>query len=157
MPDDRLIHRAFGHSEKVNSLTDFEKLVWLMYKLASDDFGVMVFSASPVRAAATFLDKKPERIVLRALHTVRDVGLVSVFPHQGSDYLYQFDWQEWQKITHPRGTKQPAPPLHLLKRHTQWLFAHHPDGGKLQSWKAPKDFQCEAGSKPELILVSTGT
>lgn len=156
MPDDRLIHLTLGHSEKINQLTDFERLVWLIYKLASDDFGVMRFSAVALQDAALWLEQKPAKLVHRALEAVYSVGLVRVFEHQGRAYVYQHDWQDWQKITHPRKTKQPAPPRYLLERNTQWLFSHHPDGGKLKSWKAPEEFLVETGSKPELLRVATG-
>lgn len=154
MPDDRLIHRTIGHSAKINALTDFERLVWLMYKLASDDYGVMRLSAVTLRDAAEWLSGKPERAVQKAIERVRDVGLVQSFAHQGKVYIYQHDWQTWQKITYPRQTIQPAPPLWLLDRHTQWLFAHHPKGGKLKSWQAPEDFR---ESLPELSRNLPGT
>jgi hypothetical protein len=99
MPDDRLIHKTVGHSGKINRLTDFEKLVWLIYKLAADDFGVMRFSAITLQEAAEWLAKRPFKTVQRALEAVRDVGLVQTFTHQDRIYCYQWDWQTWQKIT----------------------------------------------------------
>lgn len=149
MPDDRLLHLALGHSEKVNKLTDADRLVWLMYKLASDDFGIMRFSAMPLQAAATFLENRPTKSVLRSMEVIRDVGLVQTFESQGTLYAYQWDWQTWQKITHPRQTKQPKPPgenLALCDVNTQWLFSHHPKGGKLKSWQAPGQDREKTGS-----------
>lgn len=149
MPDDRLIHLCFGHSEKINSLTDFERGVWLLYKLSADDFGIMRFSAATLREAADWLNAKPERVVLRALERVQRVGLFQTFEHQRRTYCYQWDWQSWQKITHPRQTKQPLPPADIIEtccKHTQWLFSHHPIGGKLTSWKAPAQ---KPGATPE--------
>lgn len=149
MPDDRLIHLSVGHSVKVNALTDFERLVWLMYKLASDDFGVMRFSSAPLIAGATFLEKRSPRAVLKALERVRQVELVRTFEHQGTDYLYQWDWQTWQKITHPRSTKQPKPPAELLAgcdANTRWLFTFHPKGGRLKSWQAHAENREDTGS-----------
>lgn len=137
MPDDRLFHLALGHSEKVNRLTDFERGVWFVYKLASDDFGVMRFSATPLQDAALWLEKKPAKAVLRALETLCEVGLIARFTHQGQTYVYQADWQTWQKITYPRPTKQPAPNAAALDINTAWLFAHHPEGGRLPSWQDP--------------------
>jgi len=140
MPDERLIHLAVGHSEKFNRLTDFERLVWLVYKLASDDFGVMRRSAAPLTNAARFLEVKPAKSVLRALETVIEVGLIQTFQHQGQPYVYQWDWQTWQKITHPRTTEQPKPPADVIAScdlNTQWLFTHHPKGGKLSAWQHP--------------------
>jgi hypothetical protein len=147
MPDERLIHRACGHSEKVTALTDFERLVWLGYKLASDDFGVMRFSPTPLQAAALWLENRPEKVVQRALDRVLEVGLIRVFDHQGRPFCYQHDWQTWQKITHPRQTKQPRPPGDDFDLNTQWLFQHHPKGAKLTSWQHP-DERPKAGKIP---------
>lgn len=148
MPDDRLIHKTFGHSEKVNKLTDFEILVWMMYKLASDDFGVMRYSALTLQEAARFLEKRPARTVLRGLESVHEVGLIDTFEHQGRTYCYQTDWQTWQKITHPRQTRQPAPICERCDRNTRWLLSHHPKGGRLKSWQAPDDWKEKTGSTP---------
>lgn len=141
MPDDRLIHLCMGHSDKVNALTDFERWVWLMYKLASDDFGIMRFSPDTLQEAAEWLSVKPDRVVLRGLERVRDVGLIQTFEHQRRTYCYQWNWQTWQKIAYPRPTRQPLPPQELIvtcDENTRWLFTHHPKGGKMKSWQAPK-------------------
>ena len=152
MPDDRLIHLCLGHSSKINTLTDFERLVWLIYKLASDDFGVMRFSAATLRDATDWLDAKPEKVVLRGLERVRDVGLIQTFTHQGKAYCYQHDWQTWQKMIYPRATRQPSPPMQTCDLNTQWLFTHHPDGGKLKSWKASEKVP---GIIPETVQEPT--
>lgn len=138
MPDDRLIHLAFGHSEKLNKLTSLERDVWLIYKLAADDFGVMRFSATPLQDAALWLERQPAKRILQALTTVRSVGLIQSFEHQGRPYVFDPAWQTWQKILYPRSTKCPAPPLDTCDAHTRWLFQHHPNGGKLRSWQAPE-------------------
>jgi hypothetical protein len=156
VPDDRLIHRALGQSQKINALTDFERWVWAIYKLAADDFGVMRYSAMPLQDVARWLERKPARHVLKALDEVIRVGLVQVFEHQGERYVYQADWQTWQKITHPRQTKQPAPPLDAIDPNTLWLFSHHPKGGKLPSWQHP-DERKKTGSRPEADREQTGS
>lgn len=157
MPDDRLIHKAFGQSEKIHKLTDFEKLAWLSYKLAADDFGVMRFSAITLQEAARFLERKPAKIVMRALETVRDVALIQTFDHQDRLYCYDRAWQTWQKITHPRQTKQPAPPLETCDLNTQFLFTLHPNGGKLSSWQHPSLRPKKGGSTPEVLPEATGS
>lgn len=156
MPDDRLFHRALGHSEKVNDLTDFERNVWWVYKLAADDFGVMRFSAMPLQDLALWLERKPAKMVLRALERIRAIGLIQTFDHQKQTYAFQADWQTWQKITHPRQTKQPAPPLEVLDLNTLWLFSHHPKGGKLPSWQHP-DERKKTGSAPVAHPEETGS
>jgi hypothetical protein len=139
VPDDRLIHLAAGHSEKINKLTSLERDCWLMYKLASDDFGVMRFSATPLQDAARWLEQQPAKRILRALAAVRSVGLIKSFDHQGQGYVFDPVWQTWQKITHPRQTKQPRPNDAYLDLNTQYLFSHHPKGAKLTSWQHPSE------------------
>jgi hypothetical protein len=157
MPDERLIHRTVGHSLKFNKLTDFERLVWLMYKLAADDFGVMKFSAITIQESADWLAMKPTKAVQRSLERIREVGLVQTFTHQDRLYCYQWDWQTWQKITHPRKTKQPLPDTEFSRdRNTQWLFDHHPDGGKLSSWQHPDLRPKKAVSAPGENRESAG-
>lgn len=156
MPDERLFHLALGHSNKVNQLTDFERWVWAIYKLASDDFGVMRFSPTPLKEAADFLEAKSDRLVQRGLEVVRDVGLILTFEHQGRVYCFQRDWQTWQKITHPRATMQPAPPLDAVDLNTQWLLTLHPKGGKLTSWQHP-DNRKKTGSIPEVVPENSGS
>jgi hypothetical protein len=75
LPDDRLFHKTLGHSEKVNSLTDIEEIVWRTYiNGGSDDFGVMRFDASPLQNAHDRLLAKPARHVMRMLERVASVG-----------------------------------------------------------------------------------
>lgn len=157
MPDDRLFHLALGHSQKVNSLTDFERGVWLVYKLASDDFGVMRYSATPLQDLALWLERRPTKNVLKALDAVRDARLIQTFEHQGQLYAYQWDWQTWQKITHPRQTKQPKPPIATLDQNTEWLFRHHPTGGKLTSWQHPDLKPAKTGKTPGKDREDTGS
>lgn len=158
MPDDRLIHRACGHSVKVNALTDFERLVWALgYKLAADDFGVMRFSALSLQEAAEWLEKRRPKQIQAALARVKAVGLIDTFEHQGRLYCFDPVWQTWQKITHPRQTKQPAPPLDRVDLNTRWLLKHHPKGGRLQSWQAPDLHPKDAGRKPGAHREETGS
>lgn len=149
MPDDRLIHKRVGHSEKLNALSDFEYIVWQAYVLSSDDFGVLRFAAAPLQADHTRLETRAAKQVQKALERVRDVGLIFTFDHQGRTYCAQHDWQDWQKIEYPRTTIQPQPPSEKLTQKTRELFAKHPGGwGKKgkggtfpkDSPKIPQDF-----------------
>jgi len=141
VPDDRLFHKALGHSAKVNSLTDIEEIVWRTYiNGGSDDFGVMRFDAAPLQNAHDRLLARPTRQVMRWLERVAAVGLVHTFPHQGRTYCFQLDWQDWQHLRYPQRTVHPLPPADELARcsvHTRWLFRHHPGGVKLSSWRDP--------------------
>jgi hypothetical protein len=118
-------------SDKVDRLTDFERGVWIVSRLACDDFGVMRASANTLQGAARFLERKPLKTVQRALVAVERVGLLQSFEFEGRAYVFQADWQDWQKVTYPRGTLHPKPPAEMLaicSSSTQELFSKHPGG-----------------------------
>jgi hypothetical protein len=118
MPDDRLFHKRLGHSAKVNSLTDFEDLVWRAYVLSADDFGVMRFSALTLQADHDRLAKRSSKIVQKALERVRDARLIATFEHQGRMHCASSDWQNHQRVKHPRQTINPKPTPDLLMTFT---------------------------------------
>lgn len=152
MPDDRFFHKCLGHSEKVNSLTDFEDLVWRSYVLAADDFGLMRFSANALRADNDRLGRKPHKVVERALEAVRKVGLIRTFIHQEFTYCYQHNWQDYQKITYPKRTVNPHPPVDAILQctdNTRWLFQIFPGGKKLATWICPKEFRRHSVQAPD--------
>lgn len=165
MPDYRLVHRRALRGEKVGSLTDFERGVWLAYLLISDDYGVMPFDAGEL-ARAIWLKGKSQKAVRKALERVRDVGLIQTWIHQGAVYCYARDWQEWQNVRYPRGTIEPCPPADVVatcKMKTQELFAQHSritDGevpetsGKISEKFPPL---ARAGARETLTLTQTQT
>lgn len=139
MPADRLFHPKLGHSRKIALLTDGEFRVWAQYILSSDDFGVMRFSAVTLQADNDALNARPQRIVQRAFARLVAVGLLHDFEHQGRAYVYQHDWQDWQKIEYPRATIEPVPTetaLGTCTEITRELFGKHPGGVRLKKPKA---------------------
>lgn len=149
MPGQRLIQPGQGLSAKIAKLTDFEYRVFEQVKLASDDFGVMPYSPSLVRAQNLRLrDKKvPEKQVADALHQIVTVGLLAMFEHQGEEYVCAPAWQRGQTIKYPRITHLPKPPMDVLgccEESTRFLFSIHPGGKKL-----PKRFTDDSGEIPE--------
>lgn len=129
MPADRLFHPRLGHSEKVTGLSDLEFRVWVIYQLTSDDYGVMRKSSVTIQASDDSLASRPAKAIEAALKRLVSVGLLDKFDHQGRTYVYQRDWQNFQRVKHPRDTMQPAPPEHLIARcspPTQKLFGSHP-------------------------------
>lgn len=131
MPDDRFLHRRAGHGSKVNLLTDLEYRVWTQYMLSADDFGVMRASAVTLQADNDHLANRPAKVVQRALEVVIKSGLVREFEHQKRRYIYQHDWQFWQKVAYPRTTTNPPPSAEALTGcddSTRRLFSIHPGG-----------------------------
>lgn len=128
MPADRLIHPRLGHSAKVGSLSDLEFRVWIIYQVASDDYGVMRMSAVTVQAADDALARRRPQQIDAALAKLAAIDLVQTFEHQGRQYCYQRDWQSFQRVKHPRETMQPQPPRELVAKcspSTRALFANH--------------------------------
>ena len=131
MPHDRLFHPELGHSVKVNTLTDFEEIVWRTYIMAADDFGVMRFQPLPLQNFYDRLAQRPAKAIQRALERIEQVGLIRTFEHQGCRYCFQDTWQNYQKIEYPRTTILPRPPAELLSacsEKTRHLFNYHPGG-----------------------------
>lgn len=141
MPDDRFLHRRAGHSCKVNLLTDLEYRVWTQYLLTADDFGIMRASAVTLQADNDHLAGRPPKMVQRCIEALIKAGLVREFEHQGRRYLYQPDWQSWQKVEYPRATTEPAPPPDAIAgcdEPTRELFGKHPGGsGRKRRERSP--------------------
>jgi hypothetical protein len=131
MPGQRLSHPEQGTSRKVNALSDFDYRVFEQTKLSSDDFGVMPYDASVLRAENLRLRKATEKQVADALRRIVLSGLLIAFVHQDEAYVCAPVWQTWQQIRFPRKTSRPCPPPSVLAQcddKTQKLFAAHPGG-----------------------------
>lgn len=164
MPDYRLIHRRALRGEKVASLTDFERGVWLAYLLISDDYGVMPFSAVELQRAS-WLKAKSAKAVQRAFQRVVAVGLIRTWREQEHVYCYAPDWQEWQNVRHPRATIDPCPPAVAVagcKPETQKFFQSHPrfsaeifpeDSGEVAETFPESSSLARAGGRETLTLV----
>ena len=136
MPSDRLFHPRLGHSVKVSSLSDLEYRVWTTYVLAADDFGVLRASPVAIQAASTALEQRPSRTMTKCLDRVIAVDLVRTFTHQGERYLYQPDWQEFQKVRFPARTMQPLPRDADVSAGTAQLWEKHPGGRRTDDGRA---------------------
>jgi hypothetical protein len=153
MPQDRLLHPKASRSQKVSQLTDLEYRVWTQYLLSADDFGVMRASAVSLQADNDALDARPLKVVQRAFDRLVAVGLLGTFDQQGRRFVYQADWQTWQKVEYPRASLEPKPPAAALGTCddvTRDLFAKHPGGsGK----KAPKVLPTVAEDSPNVPQI----
>lgn len=150
MPDDRLLHKRAGHSEKVTSLCDFDFRVWIQYQWSADDFGVMRLSAVNLQADNDALAQRSIKVVQRAFERVVESGLIHKFEHQGRIYVHQRDWQDFQKVEYPKPTVHPLPPadqIALCSERTQQLFSCHPGGKRSRTRSGP-----DGESSPNLSL-----
>ena len=131
MPADRLLHARLGHSAKVSSLSDLEYRVWTTFVLAADDFGVMRADAVAFQAAHDALSKRPAEEVAKCIERLVAVALVAAFEHQGARYVYQWDWQDFQRVRFPARTLHPLPASAEVSRRTHYLWSIHPGGARV--------------------------
>ena len=146
MPADRLFHARLGHSAKVSSLSDLAYRVWTTYMLAADDFGVMRADAVAFQAAHDALSTRPAEEVASCIERVREVGLVETFEHQGARYLFQADWQDFQRVRFPARTLHPLPASAKVSARTHYLWSVHPGGTRVPA--LPKNF---GTTSPQLL------
>lgn len=131
MPADRFLHPRAGRSRKITLLTDLEYRVWTQYLLSADDFGVMRGTSLVLQNDNLHLANRPAKLVKRCLDVLVKSGLVKQFEHQEQPYIFQPDWQLWQKVEYPRATVNPHPTgtdLEACDETTRALFAKHPGG-----------------------------
>ncbi len=134
MPADRLLHARLGHSAKVSSLSDLEYRVWTTYLLGADDFGVMRAEAVAFQAAHDALSRRPAKAIGGCIERLVKVGLVAAFVHQGARYLYQVDWQDFQRVRYPLRTLHPLPAAAEVSPKTRYLWSVHPGGVKVPAF-----------------------
>lgn len=142
MPGQRMSHPEQSTSKKVTGLDDFQFRVFEQVKLSSDDFGVMPYSSTVLRADNLRLRKATEKQVFDALRHLVKVELLIVFEHQDEAYVCAPVWQTWQQIRFPRKTSRPKPSPEILARcdeATQELFRQHPGGRHKQSGQIPNN------------------
>lgn len=136
MPADRFLHKKAGHSRKVTMLTDLEYRVWTQYILSADDFGIMRASAAVLKSDNDHLENRPVKVLEKCLEALIKSTLVRTYEHQWRQYVFQHDWQDFQKVTWPAKTINPLPPSDLIETcspATQLLFSVHPGARKVPS------------------------
>ena len=138
MPADRLLHARLGHSAKVARLTDLEYRVWTTYVLAADDFGVMRADAVAFQAAHDALGTRPAEEIARCVERLVEAGLVAAFEHQGARCLYQWNWQDFQRVRFPARTLHPLPESAEISARTHHLWSVHPGGARVPA--LPQNF-----------------
>ena len=131
MPADRLLHARLGHSAKVSSLTDLEYRVWTTYVLAADDFGLMRADAVAFQAAHDALSTRTAEEIARCIERLVETGLVAAFEHQAARYVYQWNWQDFQRVRFPARTLHPLPASAEVSARTHHLWSVHPGGARV--------------------------
>ena len=151
MPADRMLHARLGHSAKVSSLSDLEFRVWATYVLAADDFGVMRADAVAFQAAHDGLSGRPAKAITRCIERLVKVGQVAAFVHQGSRYVYQTDWQDFQHVRYPLRTMHPLPASAEVSAKTRRLWSVHPGGVRVPTVPrfSPEASETTAGEAPD--------
>lgn len=135
----------------MTALTDFEYRVWEQTKLSSDDFGVMPFTSTLLRAENIRLRKATEKQVFDALSRLASLELLIVFEHQGEQYCCAPQWQKWQMVRFPRKTARPKPTEDVLAKCeplTVELFTKWPGGKK---FKEPAPVSASAREVSEVV------
>lgn len=143
-------HPEQATSRKVSALTDFEYRVWEQTKLSADDFGVMPYSATVLRADNLRLRGVKEASVFSALRQLVKAGLLLTFTHQGEEYAFAPVWQTWQQVRFPRKTSRPRPDEDALAKcdaETRELFRKHPGGRTKIVGQSSDTDQTRDGSK----------
>ncbi len=124
MPSYRLLHTNCRTGRKTKALSDVEYLTWLAYLLSADDFGVCPASPVKLQGDDPRLRGKATRLVAKSIQALLDSDLVRQFEDGTEAYLYQPDWQEWQRIKYPSDTSYPPVPATLLARCQEKTVAH---------------------------------
>ena len=108
MPD-RLINESIRTSEKINSLTWFQEVLFTRLLTAVDDFGR--FDARPaILKASLFPLKKDvtEKTIEDSLDKLVTIGLVNLYEVGGKPYLCLPTWADHQRVRNKR-SKYPEP------------------------------------------------
>lgn len=128
MPTYRLIEKSAGTGERITQLSHLGFRVWAQYQLSADDFGVCPAEAVKFQGDNLALQREPAKRIQEQIETLIAVGLCGEFKDGARRYLFQFDWQDFQKIKHPSKTSLPPIPDDLLAQctpNTQALFSDH--------------------------------
>lgn len=128
MPTYRLIEKSAGTGERITQLSHLGFRVWMQYQLSADDFGVCPAEAVKLAGENLALQDEPLKRLQDQIENLITVGLCGVFQDASRRYLFQFDWQDYQKIKHPSKTSLPPIPDAMLVNcspATQALFRDH--------------------------------
>lgn len=110
MAQHRLIHRKVATGERSSGLSHLGFRVWVQYMLSADDYGVCPAEATKLQGDNPTLAKETQKRVQAEIENLIAVKLCGVFMDGSRRYLYQPDWQDWQKIQWPTESSYPLIP-----------------------------------------------
>lgn len=116
MADYRCIYRNAGTGERTSGLSHLGFRVWIQYQLSADDFGVCPATAAKLQGDSDALHAETPRRVQNEIENLIAIGLCGSFMDGKKRYLYQPDWQDWQRLRHASSTALPAPPAETLQK-----------------------------------------
>lgn len=145
MADYRLIFRNAATGERTSSLSHLGFRVWVQYQLSADDFGVCAALAAKFQGDNPALADESARAVQAEIDRLVTLRLCGSFEDGKRRYLYQADWQDWQRLKHASSTTLPPIPAELLEKcspKTRELFQQfHP---KIRETFPPRARACDA-------------
>lgn len=151
MPTHRVIEKTAGTGERTGSLSHLGFRVWMQYQLSADDYGVCPAEAEKLRGDNPALHAEPNKRIQDQIEQLIDVGLCRSFKDGKRRYLYQTDWQTFQRIKHPSKTALPPVPPEELEKccdKTRELFLKfHP--------KIAGDFRPHANANANADAIAT--
>lgn len=116
MPTHRVIEKTAGTGERSGSLSHLGFRVWMQYILSADDYGVCPAEAAKLQGDNPALNEEPMRRIQDQIENLVKIGLCGVFQDGKRRYLYQADWQTYQRIKHPSKTALPPVPAEVLEK-----------------------------------------
>jgi hypothetical protein len=157
MANHRLIHKEAATGQRTTDLDELEFRVWVQYLLSADDFGVCPATAVKLQGDNRRLAKVPTKKVQAAINQLVAVTLVQSFDDHGMRYLYQWDWQDWQRLKHASTTSFPPIPGELLEKCSPKTVAllreFHP---KIAKVLPPRASACDALANANAVANASG-
>lgn len=116
MATHRVIEKSAGTGERSGSLSHLGFRVWVQYMLSADDYGVCPAEAAKLQGDNPALNDEPMKRVQDQIENLVTIGLCGAFKDGKRRYLYQTDWQTYQRIKHPSKTALPPIPAEVLEK-----------------------------------------
>lgn len=128
------IHIRALESVRIGALDWFERWVWVVMRLVTDDYGVLPDREVVLVAADPSLGVQDSRFpgsVRKAMDHIITSGLFLQFTHQDQSFLCDPNWQDFEAVPYAKQTYRPAPTQKVfreLSEKTRGLFKkYHPN------------------------------